>query len=92
MTVNATRKESDLKHLQKHLPQCKIQLHDNIALVALLDPLAVSVLKDFLPEVESLAFMTFRDGVQQAVPCVVSRSGYTGEDGFEITVPAQPTL
>ena len=60
-----------------------------MALVALLGPLAVPVLKDFLPEVESLAFMNFRDGVQQAVPCVVSRSDYTGEDSLEITVPAQ---
>ena len=87
--VNATRKEMDLKHLQEHLPQCKIQLHDNMALIALQGPLAVSVLKDFLPEMESLAFMTFRDGMLQDVPCVVSRSGYTGEDGFEITVPAR---
>ena len=49
----------------------------------------MSVLKDFLSEVESLAFMTFCNGLMQEVPCVVSRSGYTGEDGFEITVPAQ---
>ena len=87
--VNAARKEMDLKHLQENLPQCQIQLHNNMALIALQGPLAVSVLKDYLPEAESLAFMTFCDGMLQDIPCVVSRSGYTGEDGFEITVSAQ---
>ncbi len=90
LVVNAACKEQDLAHLQKHLGHlCEVQpLFEERALLALQGPAAVTVLARLAPEVSRMTFMQFAPLRLLGVDCYVSRSGYTGEDGFEISVPA----
>ncbi len=90
LVVNASRKEIDFAHIAAHLPPA-VTLHPepDRALFALQGPKAASVLSRLIPGVEELGFMV--GGVFQigSYPVVVSRSGYTGEDGYEISVRAE---
>ncbi|GGU70953.1 aminomethyltransferase [Pseudomonas laurentiana] len=90
LVVNAACKDQDLAHLRKHIgSQCEIQpLFEERALLALQGPAAVKVLARLAPEVAGMTFMQFTRVQLLGVDCYVSRSGYTGEDGFEISVPA----
>ncbi|MCI8209572.1 glycine cleavage system protein T [Pseudomonas sp. S25] len=90
LVVNAACKNEDLAHLQKHLGNhCAIQsLFEERALLALQGPQAVTVLARLAPEVAKMTFMQFASVQLLGVDCYVSRSGYTGEDGYEISVPA----
>lgn len=90
LVVNAACKNQDLAHLQQHLAgQCDIQpLFEERALLALQGPEAVTVLARLAPEVANMTFMQFAKVTLLGADCYVSRSGYTGEDGFEISVPA----
>jgi len=90
LVVNAACKDQDLAHLQKHLGHlCEVQpLFEERALLALQGPAAVSVLARLAPEVKKMTFMQFAAVRLLGVDCYVSRSGYTGEDGFEISIPA----
>ncbi|CRM59065.1 glycine cleavage system aminomethyltransferase GcvT [Pseudomonas sp. 25 E 4] len=90
LVVNAACKDQDLAHLRKHIgEQCSIEpLFEARALLALQGPAAVKVLARLAPEVTRLTFMQFASVRLLGVDCYVSRSGYTGEDGFEISVPA----
>ncbi|KNC06912.1 glycine cleavage system aminomethyltransferase GcvT [Pseudomonas sp. RIT-PI-a] len=89
LVVNAACKDQDLAHLQQHLSgRCTIEaLFDSRALLALQGPAAVTVLARLAPEVAQMTFMQFASVELLGVDCYVSRSGYTGEDGFEISVP-----
>ncbi len=88
VVVNASRKAEDFKHLQDHIGDiCEITLLDR-ALIALQGPRAADVLSALSPEIASMRFMDVRECCIDGVPCLVSRSGYSGEDGFEISVPA----
>ncbi|AOE86939.1 glycine cleavage system aminomethyltransferase GcvT [Pseudomonas sp. TCU-HL1] len=89
LVVNAACKEQDLAHLQQHLAeQCAIEsLFDSRALLALQGPAAAEVLGRLAPEVKNMTFMQFASVRLDGVDCYVSRSGYTGEDGYEISVP-----
>ncbi len=90
LVVNAGCKHQDLAHLQQHIGgQCEIEsLFEARALLALQGPQAVDVLARLAPEVAKMTFMQFAPVRLLGVDCYVSRSGYTGEDGFEISVPA----
>ena len=90
LVVNAACKDQDLAHLRKHLSEhCDIQpLFEERALLALQGPEAVKVLERLAPEVGKMTFMQFAPMTLLGAQCYVSRSGYTGEDGFEISVPA----
>ncbi|MCJ8168436.1 glycine cleavage system aminomethyltransferase GcvT [Atopomonas sediminilitoris] len=89
VVVNAACKDQDLAHLQSHIgSRCSIEsLFDSRALLALQGPKAVDVLARLAPSVASMTFMQFAEVELLGIPCYVSRSGYTGEDGYEISVP-----
>ncbi|WP_426152012.1 glycine cleavage system aminomethyltransferase GcvT [Pseudomonas sp. DC3000-4b1] len=89
LVVNAACKEADLAHLRQHLPgNLSIEpLFDSRALLALQGPLAAAVLSRLQPAVATLTFMQVVEVELLGVACLVSRSGYTGEDGYEISVP-----
>ena len=90
LVVNAGCKDQDLAHLRKHLGgHCQVQpLFEERALLALQGPAAVNVLQRLAPDVAKMTFMQFAPVTLLGADCYVSRSGYTGEDGFEISVPA----
>jgi len=87
LVVNASRKVADEAHLRAHLAQdCIIDPLPDHALVALQGPSAEAALAVLAPEVRSMRFMDIRHLPWSVETCVVSRSGYTGEDGFEIGI------
>jgi aminomethyltransferase len=89
LVVNAARKVFDESHLQSSLSDsCIVQALLDRALVALQGPFAEAVLAALAPEVQTMRFMDVREIGLLGAACMVSRSGYTGEDGFEISVPA----
>ena len=88
LVINAACKEQDLTHLKSHLiDHSVIELADQ-ALLALQGPQAALVLQRLAPQLDQLVFMTSSAARLDDIDCFISRSGYTGEDGFEISVPA----
>ena len=89
MVVNGATKWDDIAHLREHLPDAITMNHlEEQALLALQGPEAVDALSRVAPGVEALSFMEAGAFLVAGVECWVSRSGYTGEDGFEISMPA----
>ena len=87
--VNGACKHGDLAHIQSRIAnRCTIAPQFDRALLALQGPLAVTALARLLPGVEQLVFMTGMAQTWQGADLYVTRSGYTGEDGFEISLPA----
>ena len=85
LVVNAARKEQDVAHLRRHLGgTLDVVPEPDRALLALQGPAAVDVLADC----SDLTFMNWREAEVCGLPVRVSRSGYTGEDGFELSVAA----
>jgi aminomethyltransferase len=90
MVVNGATKWDDIAHLREYLPDEITMSHlDEQALLALQGPEAVTALARLAPGVEALTFMNAGAFTVAGIDCWVSRSGYTGEDGFEISVPAE---
>jgi aminomethyltransferase len=89
LVVNAACKAADEVHLRAHLSDvCVIEALPDRALIALQGPKSESVLAKFCPEASTMRFMDAGPHRVGGIECFVSRSGYTGEDGFEISVPA----
>lgn len=89
LVVNAACKEQDEAHLRANLSDvCDIVTLPDRALIALQGPKAEAALAKFCPEAADMKFMDAGPQTVDGVACFVSRSGYTGEDGFEISLPA----
>ncbi|GAK70899.1 aminomethyltransferase [Agrobacterium rubi TR3 = NBRC 13261] len=89
VVVNAACKDADLAHMQAHLSDtCDVTLLEDRALIALQGPRAEAVLAELWAGVSGMKFMDVREIPLLDVPCIVSRSGYSGEDGFEISIPS----
>ncbi len=89
LVVNASRQDIDFAHLRAHLPaSIALTPHPERALLALQGPKAASVLPRAIPGVERLSFMESGVFEVNGDGFYISRSGYTGEDGYEISVPA----
>jgi aminomethyltransferase len=90
LVVNAARRGFDEAHLRSHLSDsCVVEQLTDRALLALQGPAAEAVLASLAPEVRALRFMDVAAVTLLGAACLVSRSGYTGEDGFEISTPAE---
>lgn len=87
VVVNASCKQADIAHLQKHLGAAVEPLPDR-ALIALQGPKAAAVLAPLAPDVAAMSFMSGRYTRVAGIDAFVTRSGYTGEDGYEVSVPA----
>jgi aminomethyltransferase len=93
LVVNAARKEFDESHLRARLSDaCIVEPRADRALLALQGPAAEAVLARLSPEVRTMRFMDARAITLADAVCLVARSGYTGEDGFEISVPAEAAV
>ena len=90
LVVNASCKAADEAHLREGLRgTCDVQPLANRALIALQGPKAETVLASLCADVPAMRFMDAGPRSVDGIECFVSRSGYTGEDGFEISVPAE---
>ncbi len=93
LVVNGACKAADIAHLQARIGhRCQVEPLPQRALLALQGPLAVQALQRLVPGVEQLVFMTGLPATWQGADLYITRSGYTGEDGFEISVPAEAAV
>lgn len=89
LVVNAACKETDLAHIEESMTgSATVERWDDRALLALQGPRAAAVLGALAPEVMEMGFMTSAAVELGGIPCHISRSGYTGEDGYEISLAA----
>lgn len=93
VVVNAACKEQDIAHLQANLgEEVEIEVLEDRSLIAIQGPQTAQALSRIQPKLQEMRFMDTQlidiDGAQ----CFVSRSGYTGEDGYEISIPTSDTL
>lgn len=89
LVVNAACKNEDFAHLKAALgDQADLRMLDDRALLALQGPTAAAAMAAVAPDAASQPFMTIREMDVGGISCLVTRSGYTGEDGYEISAPA----
>ncbi len=88
VVVNGACKAADIAHIQSRIGQrCTVTPRPDLALLALQGPQAAVALQRLVPGVDTLVFMTGGTFEWNGAPLTITRSGYTGEDGFEISVP-----
>jgi len=90
LVVNAGTKDADIAHIEASLPAGVSLVHETgRALLALQGPKAAAVLARLIPDIDRLPFMAEATARLAGAPITLTRSGYTGEDGFELSVPAE---
>ena len=88
MVINGACKDKDIAHISKHIPSDKFTvIDDKYSLIAVQGPKARDILSTFNSELSQLTFLNGGWFELNNIPCYVSCSGYTGEDGYEISVP-----
>ncbi len=88
LVVNAACKDADFAHITEKLAgRATLTRHESSALLALQGPKAAVVLARFIPEAAAMGFMTSRTATWEGSSVRLFRSGYTGEDGYEISIP-----
>lgn len=88
IVVNAACKDKDIKHLRENLSDnCLIEEYCDWSLVAFQGPQACEILSDLLNVRLDFDFLNFQTVTYNGETLYISRSGYTGEDGFEISIP-----
>lgn len=93
LVVNAACKDADFAHIEANLSgNAKLEIITDRALIALQGPMASQVLSALGKAAKHMMFMTAENLTLGGIPCWVSRSGYTGEDGYEISCPADKAL
>lgn len=93
LIINAARRQVDEAHLRAHLPpDMQLEVLSNRALLALQGPTAAAVLAPLSPQATDLPFMGAAELMVGDIPCLVMRSGYTGEDGFELSCAAEDAV
>jgi aminomethyltransferase len=88
LVINASRRAEDLAHLGAHLDGGSLDALDDRALLALQGPAAASVLAGLAPGAEHMKFMSAAPFTIDGSRLAIARAGYTGEDGFEISLPS----
>ena len=89
LVVNAACKEQDIGHLRAHLSGQSLTVLEDQGLLALQGPGARAVMRELCPAAADLVFMQGCTAELEGVEVYITCSGYTGEDGFEISMPAQ---
>jgi aminomethyltransferase len=93
IVVNGATKEDDFQLIAEQAGErARLERADDCALLALQGPEAEAVMAAFFPHAANLGFMTFAGGVWNGHCMMFSRSGYTGEDGYEILVPPEAAI
>ncbi|MDG1274442.1 MAG: glycine cleavage system aminomethyltransferase GcvT, partial [Alphaproteobacteria bacterium] len=91
IVVNAACRQKDLQFMKDNL-QCDVEELENKALLALQGPMSEMILETIAPGVADLKFMSSGEFSVCGEYCFITRSGYTGEDGFEISMPANMAM
>lgn len=89
LVINAACKEEDLAYLRESLPQQDIEVLESRALLAIQGPKARAVMQELAPAASQLTFMSGCEATIAGATAYITCSGYTGEDGFEISVAAE---
>ncbi len=88
IVVNAACKDADFAHMKSKLAgKAELEIIDDRALLAIQGPKAGEVMARLSPEMATMTFMTAAEVQIDGVSCLATRSGYSGEDGFEISIP-----